>query len=267
MRNSLGLFLLFLLATFQYAFAQVNSNELDNIYTPSNNSVLNSANSSASSSYDSDRPNYCFKLSPFIFARGVSSLQFEKKINSFFALNTGLGFNFANDMFLLIGLESPYSTDTEESSISLSSYFDQNRAKRKSSIYLSASAKFYFEGDSWYTASLMDLIFSSLDWDESYIELNYRYQRNSFMLPAEYFDLAADQAYSFNNNMFNFIYGHSYTTSGKVKTTHEVYTGFGLRFVNYKNFAYDGVNNVLTGKNGQFFTPSILLGYNFGIGW
>jgi len=267
MRNNLGLLLLFLVVSFHGAFAQVNSNELDNIYTPSNSSVLNSANSSASSSYGTDRPSYCFKISPFIIARGIASLQFEKKVNDVFALNAGLGFDFANDMFLRIGLESPYSADTEESSIQLSSILDQNESKRKSSIYLSASAKFYFEGDSWYTASLMDLIFSSLEWDESYIELNYRYQRNSFMLPALYFDLAADQAYSFNNNMFNFIYGHSYSTTGKVKTTHEVYTGLGLRFLNYKNFEYNGFNHALTEKDGQFLTPSILLGYNFGIGW
>ncbi len=267
MRINLGLFLLFLLLSSHFAFAQVNSNELDNLYTPSNSSVLNSANSSSSSSYSTDRPSYCFKISPFIIARGIASLQFEKKVNDFFALKAGLGYNFANDMFLRIGLSGPYSTDTEESSIYLSTIFDETDVIRKSSVYLSASAKFYFEGGSWYTASLTDLIFSSLDWDESYIELNFRYQRNSFVLPALSFNLAADQPYSFNNNMFNFIYGHSYSTSGKVKTTHEVYTGFGLRFLNYKNFEYNGVYNVLTEKSGQFFSPSILLGYNFGIGW
>ncbi|MCX6181136.1 MAG: hypothetical protein NT150_04320 [Bacteroidetes bacterium] len=257
-------FVLFYCGIAASVFAQNGpKNEMDDMYSPSNSPIFNSSNNNGSSSFSITRPLNTIKLSPFLFFKGIASVSYERTLSDVFSAQASLGYCFSRDYSANFSLAEIFG-DINNVTTSISMYEMMNYGKWNagSNFYFSLAGRAYFES----SYSLYSWLF---DWDESYIELNYRLYNYQLNLEKEVFPLLENDRVSIRNNSFNIILGQYYSTSGKIKSTHELY--YGLSFLSrsfdiYKSDPITGFHQK-TGERGSILAPMFIFGYNFGIGW
>jgi hypothetical protein len=250
------------------------TNDLDKIYTPANSQVFGGNNKGSTSASSFDRPQNAITFSPFLAMRGIAALTYERSLSELFSVSASAGFSFSRDYFSNVLYGSMFSQMNSNSSvISLSEIIYGGTITPGSNLYFAASGRIYFDSN----YSLYSWLF---DWDKSYLEVGFRYANCAYQLPTNVFSVLTPQDVSVVNTNFNIIMGQYYSSSGKIKTTHDIYYGFSFRTTSFDAFKYSNVevvdqyNNTSTisvptktGLRESNLAPMLLVGYTFGIGW
>ncbi len=250
------------------------ANDLDKMYTPSNSPIFGENKKGNLSTTGFDRPQNAITFSPFLAMRGIAALTYERSLSELFSVSASAGFSFSRDYFSNVLYGSMFSQLNSNSSvISLSDIIYEGTVTPGVNLYFAASGRIYFDSN----YSLYSWLF---DWDKSYLELGFRYANYAYQLPTEVFNVLTPQDVSVVNTNFNIIMGQYYSSSGKIKTTHDIYYGFSFRTTSFDAFKYSNVevvdqyNNTSTisvptktGLRESSLSPMLLVGYTFGIGW
>lgn len=262
---------------FNFSFAQ--QNELDEQYTPKGNQLFSGDSKSSRSSYDysDEAPLNVIKIHPFSLFRSLFLVGYERNLSEYFSLEAGIGFNYNKDrLYALVASEFSVNDTRQSNYVRLyDAYQNSNHYEPKISFYFCPKVMF-----DTYNGT-------------SYIQLMYKRYTNNL-----YYDVSKDNSFVMNNNspnsgykyvfsgkkdfnvihnLFMIVYGFQFNTSGKIATTHEVYTGFGLRELKYNpiqitEFRDSYTNNTTTtytvsGQMESAMTFVLNVGYSFGIGW
>lgn len=247
-------------------FAQKNketfpSSSLDEKYTPKNNPFL-SAPASAKKEKGNAEISNAVKFNTLYLGRGIFSFEYERRISSAFSVAVGLGSSFKKDGIM----ELTYIAD-EISEPETPFYL---RDIISSSTFVSGKA-----------ASLILKLTDDYDvMNGSYYALNLRLVSNAYIINrASFNNMPIVGAKSYNLIMPSgaILYGYQTHTSGKLKTTHDVYFGVGIKMYNYPHFRIDDTYDVQTatsysyyqrtGFNVISYSPFLMAGYNFGFGF
>jgi hypothetical protein len=252
---------------------QSQTNTLDNLYTPTSPSLLNSDSKGKNGSGEGSYENLsnAVKFCPTLLSRGIFAFQYERYIaSSSISLNLSLGSTIARDYLQL--LSSSFYEEFGESDNTAISYYDilaSGDYVAKSNLYFATGIKIY--SDSY-----------SKDNSESYFEFAMRRYNQVYSVPFVNYNIDLGLVNTFQNTTvrttnFNFIYGTSLCTSGKIVTTHDFFCGLGVRLNTAQNF---DLVNTLDGSGGNAYSTYLplstrsfhlginaVLGYTFGIGW
>lgn len=242
-------------------------NELDNQFVPDKNSVFNSEGTTGDGKDNSDysENKNIIKFNIGLLARSIASFQYERRISDQITLEGGLGMCYNRDFILSFSSE----------------LFGLNNKSNEIGLY-ELMTNSDFGGKTLYSSLSFKLRYDSYYWDsEPYFELNTRLYSNKFdMTP-----IVNEYATSYNgatlvgtpditvrNTCVNIIYGVQYVTGGKISTTHDFYSGFGMRNISYNKVTRDYDSNY---SNNYIYTNtseklkgvgfSFVCGYAFGI--
>ncbi len=247
---------------------QANSNELDQIYEPPKNSLFDehtAKNEQHSNTYV-DFKNV-LKFNPFLLTRSTFAIGYERQIYNNFTGSLYLGYNYKRDWMQAIGTtsssdEGAVLSNSSASEISLSSMISEGKFV-SGGLFTSIGARMYLD---------------DTQFDGPYLEIQTRY--NSYTL-----DLAQNSTNStvafkadskttvaISNNSTYLIWGNQYCSSGKSKSTHDIYFGVGIRQTGYDIFKVtnDTENSTQlynTGNRESSSGLSIIAGYAFGLGF
>jgi hypothetical protein len=255
-------------------------NDLDQKFTPGTNSVLNNQNSDGGGSSDNSGSDAEFdnvvKNNLAFWPRNIAAFGYERFFSEYISLEAWVGLAFKKDIvFGTMGSQSDmiFENGPAVSVLSLQSIYKYGK-NNGVSPYLGASLKIHYSGiwSYWY------------DENNSYIEIGVRSYSNKLDV-ASYALLNPNgsDAVSFSGSTdvkvkhINYVmnYGLRFTTDGKIKTSHELYTGFGLRLMTYDAFSSEQINNgfgysEVYRKNGEqqkTMTLMYVLGYILGFGF
>ncbi|MCX6181134.1 MAG: hypothetical protein NT150_04310 [Bacteroidetes bacterium] len=234
-----------------------NKNEFDDVYTPPATSLMGAKNFSHGAF--SDGPKNIIKLSPTLLTRSIIAINYERFINPNLSLTGGLGYAFSRDWMLLLSSEflSEFSF-TENSSLTAYEIIYEGSFVKPGNMYYGLGMRIYYDG------FLSDDI-------NSYVDLSGRFYANTFAITSQ----VGTTKTSINNSVINMSWGFSSCTSGKIQTTHDFYFGFGMRVISYNKFVKQDVTynfstytvDVMTNEKINVYSPTLLAGYTFGVGW
>jgi hypothetical protein len=249
-------------------------NELDKQYTPDKNSILGSGKASSSHSSGggsgADVENVV-KFNFGLLARSTFAVFYERRIVEGFSVQGGIGYVYNKDKaqyFLSEGETIPLSeTNTSLSLAKINKYGSYGGFNP----FLSGSVRFHFSGlySNWY--------YNGNDDRRNYFELAARFYTNHYDVGTLTSNERINGANSVavRNTCYMMNYGFSFETDTKLVTTHEFYTGFGIRKSVYDKFTANQIANSGNGyitehtKGGKesLFTPMIMMGYVLGFGF
>lgn len=249
-------------------------NDLDKMYTPANSPIFGENKNGSTSESGFDRPQNAITFSPFLAMRGIAALTYERSLSEYFSVSGSAGFSFSRDYFSNVLYGSMFSQLNSNSSvIPVSEIVYSGTLNSGPNLYFAAAGRIYFDSN----YSLYSWLF---DWDKSYLEVGFRYANYAYQLPTSVFSVLTPEDVSVVNSNFNIIMGQYYSSSGKIKTTHDIYYGFSFRTTSFDAFKYsnkevvDQYNQTTTisvptktGLRESSLSPMLLVGYTFGIGW
>ncbi len=244
-------------------------NALDNQFVPDKNSVFNSdskANEGKSDDSYSDINNM-IKFNIGLLARSIAAFQYERRISDQITLEAGLGTCFNRDFVLSAGSEI-FGLRRNTNEIGVSELMTNSN----------------FGGKSLYSSFSFRLRYDSYYWEsEPYFEINTRYYSNKFDITPIYTEyssatnasvLVGTPDVTVRNTCINLIYGVQFITEGKIATTHDFYTGFGMKSLSYNKVTrdYDSNNTgnytyTNTSERLKAMGFSFVCGYAFGFGF
>jgi hypothetical protein len=246
-------------------------NELDNTYTPPKNSLYDE-NSKKNDQYNSSSVDFnnVIKFNPFLLPRSTFALGYERKLVGNLTGTVFLGYNYKRDWIQTMGsLVASGESDllsSSSSEIGLASMLGSGIYKN-GGLFSSIALRLYTEDSPF---------------DGSYFEFQARFNNYTIDLGSA----SSDIGYQFlpgtvtdvkiKNTSGYLIWGSQFYSSGKIKTTHDFYTGIGVRSTSYDVFSYNSVSdsdgssaNFLqnTGNRENALGLSFIMGYIFGIGF
>jgi hypothetical protein len=243
-------------------FAQVpgKPNKLDETYTPAASLATKSSSSPSSSSDGFDvRNNVKFNLG--LLTRSIAAFEYERFLIDEISLIGGLGVAYGKDLFMSIASQMELDIlETSSSSYSLSSITNKGVFAGNKNLYASLGIRFYWDT---YDNNRLD-----------YVELGTRYYNNTLRIDDS--SVNGSPLVDVTNNNYYMKYGTQVVTTGRVKTVHDFYMGFGVRGTSYNVFEnqefIDSFGNsrqelIKSQKRERIFTPSIIMGYSFGFGF
>lgn len=245
-------------------------NALDNQFVPDKNSVFNSEGNAGDGKDDDSYSdiNNIVKFNIGLLARSIAAFQYERRISDQITLEAGLGTCFNRDFVLSVSSE----------------IFGIGRSNNEIGAY-ELMTNSNFGGNSLYSSFSFRLRYDSYYWEsEPYFEINTRLYSNKFdMTPIveEYNSpnytsavLVGTPDVTVRNTCINLIYGIQLVTDGKIATTHDFYTGFGMRSLSFNKVIRDNdVNNTgiytytNTSEKIKAMGFSFVCGYAFGFGF
>ena len=285
MFSSRKFFLLAFLLASLCVFAQDNpleKNEQDKIYTPDKNSIFSNGatGSSDNSSHPESEIHNAIKFNPtLLLLRNITAFYYERSITNGLTVQGGFGVCNNSDKIMQVGVAGDILLSQPKSTIRPDEIMSKGRFL--SGTMVSASLRIYYSNYYNYYESF----------NSGYFEVGLRAYSNKFTLdnnvPVIYNGNSSYPLYPyttggtvlFNNTLFFFNYGYELCTSGKIKTTHDFYIGFGIKSTSFDKFIpqqeyipdQQGQQqlvyvNVKYGRE-SFMMPAILFGYVFGFGW
>lgn len=245
-------------------------NELDNQFVPDKNSVFNSEGNAGEAKDDDSYSdiNNIIKFNIGLLARSIAAFQYERRISDQITLEAGLGTCYNRDYVLSVSSE-------------IFGFRRSNNEIGVSELMTSSD----FGGKSLYSSFSFRLRYDSYYWEsEPYFEINTRYYSNKFDITPivnEYNSsyngasiLVGTSDITVRNTCINLIYGIQIVTDGKIATTHDFYTGFGMRSLSFNKVIrdYDSNNTGIytytnTSERVKGMGFSFVCGYAFGFGF
>ncbi|MDP2385864.1 MAG: hypothetical protein Q8M29_05815 [Bacteroidota bacterium] len=249
-------------------------NELDKQYTPDKNSSSVSNGSSSGGTW-AGKSNFV-KFNFALLARSTFAVFYERKITDGISLQGGLGYCYNKDkaQILFSDGESIYLSDNK-SSIQLSEIMYKGTFKHGANPFLSASVRFSYNGlySGWGGYMNEDR--------NSYIELGMRYYSHHYNLTSlnnnDYEKVSGGSNLGIRNTCYMITWGYQIETDSKLVTSHEFYTGFGIRRSNYNEFISSQTQDPITSATIITHTkssvretavsPIVTIGYVLGFGF
>jgi hypothetical protein len=251
-------------------------NDLDQKFIPDKNSILNSTNSSSTSSRGGGRIDpvkNIFKFNLALLGRSTASIFYEHPFGKVVSVEAGLGLCYNRDFMqnVFSGVsEDAFDISSTSKYLPLSTILTNSIYSGSHSVFLSGAVKLYVTDDAP---------------EGGYISFNMRYYSNSLLLNATDNALinngspATSTDVTVRNLGFNIVYGYQFVGSGKnVSVVNDFYIGFGMR-----RSAYDGITTntgIVNPNTGSYQTlwvpdgstqtslaPVFLIGYCLGFGF
>lgn len=245
-------------------------NDLDQKYIPDKNSILNSVNSSSSSSRGgrTELVKNIFKINLALLGRSAATVFWEHPFGKVVSVEAGLGLCYNRDY-----MQSVFSgafadafaggTSTTQRYVTLPTMLTSSTYVGGPSIFLSGGVKLYFSDDAP---------------EGSYFQFNMRYYANNLQLNEQgSATINGNSGFTVKNLGFNIIYGYQVIGGGKnVCLVNDFYMGFGLRKTSYDGFTIaTGTNNfgslqtywIPDGTTQSALAPVFLIGYCLGFGF
>ena len=273
-------------------------NELDQKYTPSGTAIFsesqsgsNANNNTGKSKTSESEFKNAVKCNIAMFTRSIAAFSYERFLSNEVSFEGSLGFAYKKDaMFETFGLSTTSSSSGStqvQVKIPLKVIYGYGK-QNGMGYYFGGTIKFHFYNGCWYSNMYSGMYggggFGNSDM-ETYLELNVRGYSNKFLMVSDTSSTGSTQGAGnqYADNSFvnvrhmNYLlnYGVRFTTGGKIKTSHELYTGAGIRNVTYDLFESVTVSTfplqidkyTLTGQRGNSMTPIFVMGYILGFGW
>jgi hypothetical protein len=216
---------LFTAHTCCYLSQNDNSRNLDEKYTPNDNSIFNvfARPGSRSSYLNTSYQNY-ITFCPTLMARQKIVFAFEHCLNNRIRINAGIGRSFGTDLIRRAGLNY-----TESYSLS----FSDNLSEADIMQYGS------FSKGGFILAGGIKFIIKSPDENTSiYLSLNYRHDRLNYVLPAtiSIYDVIGDNSAKINLNVLSGGMGYILTNTVQKRFTHEIFVLANCTVSSFTNF-------------------------------
>jgi hypothetical protein len=246
-------------------------NDLDKLYTPDKNSS-NPSNGSSSSNNGASGKSNLVKFNFALLARSTFALFYERKITDGFSVQGGLGYCYGKDKAQFVMSEGDYIYFSDnKSSLNLGDIIYNGTYRNGANPFLSASFRFAYNGlySGWYGNEDRN----------SYIELGMRYYshhydyRNS---KNSYEIINGGTNLSVRNLCYMVTWGYQFETDTKLVTSHEFYTGAGLRRSKYNMFTStqtqgSSYQTIITHNKSSLkevaISPIFTVGYVLGFGF
>lgn len=259
------LFILIFSGSACFSQAVGNPNELDKLYSPSKNPLLNTqsseGNSSSSNYYGSYRN--AIRLSPLLLTRNIFALTYERMLGTEFSLNIGLGAALRQDIIQTNTMEAAYGGN-ERSEISVVTMLQSGNSTGPGP-YGSFALRFYLDNEGA---------------EGNYLEINSRFSNNTIRL-SDFYSIRGTSSVSIVNSGLNLIYGYQSSSSGRVQMIHDFYFGIGYKNTSYNIFkeytemvidpfngsSYEQTYTAKSAARESISYPSLMMGYTFGIGF
>ena len=271
------------LSALSYSFAQ-NSNDLDKQYTPDKSSIFNNEGSSSSqgknkNTNDVDISN-AIKFNFGLLVRNTAGLYWERKVSDRFTIQPGIGLCYGKDKLMqeIGGSMDMTPQNQRTNTVPFGSLLSQGNLTGVN-IFTSLACRIYF-GNYYYGGETFQ---------GGYLEINVRYSSMNVDIPttgssatngyaggAPYY-IPGLPTVNFRTVSYYLTYGYQLCTTGKIKTTHDFYFGFGFRSVKYDSYILENTSNQYTGtadytyiSSGTRATaliPSLVAGYVLGFGF
>ncbi|MFL5753197.1 MAG: hypothetical protein ACJ76F_07315 [Bacteroidia bacterium] len=273
--------ILFFLSLALFSFSQEEKpgkpNDLDKQYTPDKNSILGSSKASSSNSgggSGGDIQNIV-KFNFALLARSTFAVFYERRIVEGFSVQGGVGYCYNKDRaqyFLSQGEDIPLSETS--TSLSMGRIIKNGSYKPGFNPFMAVAIRFHFTG--LYSYGYYG---GGGDARNSYFELGARLNVNRYdvsRMNTANEKIIGDTKVNIRNMCYTMTYGYLFETDTKLVTTHEFYTGFGIRKSTYDKFSSEQVNSPLggyslqhtkTGGKESLFTPMFMVGYVLGFGF
>ena len=245
-------------------------NELDNIYTPPMNSLYDE-NAKKNNQYNSSSAEFknAIRFNPFLLPRSTFALGYERKLIGNLTGSVFFGYNYKRDWIQTMGSIISSGDDllsSTSSELSLASMLGSGIYK-SGGLYSSFGLRLYTEDSPF---------------DGYYFEFQARFNNYTLDLGSVSNTIGSDFApgtttdVKIRNTSGYLIWGSQFYSSGKIRTTHDFYTGIGVRSTSYDVFSSKDVSDGLgsnttllqnTGNRENVLGISIVMGYIFGIGF
>ena len=275
MKKIYSLFLLFIFLHSISIYSQKKDvqtgdpNDLDQKFVPDKSSILNSVNStSTSSGHREGSVKNIIKFNLALLGRGTAAVFWEHPFGKVVSVEGGLGLCFDKDY--MQGVFAGAFADAFDNGNNTSKYVPLSTLLNGATFaggpnaYLSGAVKLYFTDDAP---------------EGSYFSFNMRYYTNNLQVnPTNSPLLQGSSDITVKNLGFNALFGYQFIGGGKnVSLVNDFYFGFGLR-----RTAYDGIQvfsgvSPLTGGSQTTWTPDgttqtnlapvFLIGYSLGFGF
>lgn len=290
-----GILLMYFVGVCHKAFTQndsVPSNKLDDQYQPAGKSVFN--NESAKGNLFSGRVSVplkgALKIVPFQLFRGNVLAESEIALGNSYTFMFGFGYQVMADKMLenfsssgpfgydmAFGFKNPDFLNPDELLKNATFLKGGPVVKLGLRIYLSSFSKVFF---SRYYGH--NFIVDGRAINHWYQNLSVTYGSFAYQLDtaARYSGLKIENANSFQVKSFFLLggFGYSYALNGRIKTIHDFYFNFGIRYLRFSSFEKVQTSPPLqtppnivylsTGElRNRLLIPSIHVGYSFGFGF
>lgn len=258
-------------------------NELDKQYAPGGTSAFSSTGdngpSASSSPNKSSEPDFknVVKNNIGLWPRSIAAFGYERFLTEDISAEGWLGTAYKRDgIFAFIGsdISSTSSNVTQQNIVSLKNIYKYGKSNGIA-LYLGASVKFHFTGWNYYWGD-----------NTSYLELGMRTYGNKLDISSlgsvnngsgVTTEFSGDTDVNVRQVNYLVNYGYRFTTDGKVKTSHELYMGIGLRNVSYDAYEQQEIYNswlgnyeykyIKTGVRLSSSMPLFVMGYILGFGF
>lgn len=267
-----SIFLVVFMAIGLTASAQENSNTLDEIYVPSENSIFNQEDSKGNGSESGGNDyKHLISFNPLLLTRGIAAVQYQFFVKETIGFHAGFGNSFGKDYIMAIGTFSDASEffDSEDTDVSLLSLMVDGKFVPGPNLFFNSGITFYYDSFWGYSTS-----FFSLEYRYSNVNLEYElrdYNSTTGSTDVKNFDIDT------RSNLATFLFGIENNSGGDVAMFHKFYWGFGLRKTSFDEIDYSSEVSIfgtsseqeykLTGDRASQYSFSLHLGYTFGIGW
>ena len=295
--------LFFLLCNFMFAQLKPGPpNELDNKYSPGQSSIFNGSDANISNNNSNNTPPGAIEIKNLVkcnlalIPRNIFALSYERFFTDQISVEGSLGIAYNKDIiFGIMGTVLDFTTVNNNSTkLPLTKMYNDGK-KSSSGLYTGAAVKFHFSGGGGCSSGYG--YYSGWNWGndaDTYLELGFRYYGNhlGFTDP----DGAMANAQSGNGSsaaLYNGLtvdvrqvnyyinYGYRFTTTGNIKTSHELYVGVGLRNTYYDEVLQQQITTQAvfpqqgytfnewykTGVKLSASSPMFVMGYILGFGW
>ena len=292
------LFLYGFLTFFLTGFSQQNipgpPNDLDKQFMPDKNSIFNSGKDGVESRRNAEVADIkqAIQFNPGLLLRKQFAIFYERSLNDNLCLQGAIGTCYGIDPILTafaqasdLGL-TPSSNSYSSSSVSLGQLLQAGEYQGGLNPFLALNFKIYTGTSIGYWRGSRGGY--SEAFSGGYFQIGVRYTSvNILLTPASFNNVTSDYTITTNiplqirSTYYSVIYGYQFYTAGKFKTTHDFYSGFGLRVASSDGLTpvVSNVTNsygtvvstsslVLSGGSRQVtYFPAFMMGYVFGFGY
>jgi hypothetical protein len=239
-------------------------NDLDRLYVPGKNSILNSSYSISTASHESTPVKNIVKFNLTLLTRSTFAFFWEHPITKLTSFEAGLGATYGMDY-----MQKTFSEVTEDfggannnGSLKLYTLLQNSSYSGSPGPFVSGGMKIYYSDDAP---------------EGSYISFNIRYSKYNLTYDQNNGTaIGGSPDYSVKNLCFNLTSGHQFISKslGKGSFVQDLYMSVGLRKVTYGGFTLPSSNSsynqntyVNSGLDITQMQPVILLGYTLGLGF
>lgn len=243
-------------------------NELDNLYTPPDNSVFdgNGNTAAAVASRDPSETTLAVKFNPTLLIRQAAAIWSEYRISERMSLSGGLGYCYRKDPVLagVSALGMDFDSDSK-SALSLGEIMQEGIYRPGTNIFLSFASRVY--NNDYYDHHF-------------YYEMGARFYVNTLQISGStsklQYPVKDEPVTKIKSWVFSTVYGIQFISSGKIQTVHDFYLGGGFRSTSFNIFDREEINTmvngyparnyvyVMSGLRDHALTPVIMAGYALG---